>query len=316
MKSTTSEALARLVSTFVTAIESTGAILPDDIVQRISENPIKACEWLNDYALSCNALDEQTDLVLADTYESLDAVDARGVADDETRSIVLAAFAQAHREPQPEPEIEVDAPTESAEEAKPQAEEGAEGIGENGEGDSDQKPRGRKRQRRKSRDAEGEPGGDATGIKPGEDAEDASANVAATESEGAERPEGIGEPSEPQPLASEGVTHTGDGTATEAEGEGPAASAEATGKGGNENGGKDALEEEQADNASPEAAVPTPAPTSPADDESLTVDQAAAIMGVNKQKVYKLIDSGSLPAHKRGRSWRISAAAVAAQAAQ
>lgn len=48
------------------------------------------------------------------------------------------------------------------------------------------------------------------------------------------------------------------------------------------------------------------------DQPALTVDQAAAILGVNRQKVYKLIESKRLPAHKKGRSWQISPSDLAA----
>jgi excisionase family DNA binding protein len=37
---------------------------------------------------------------------------------------------------------------------------------------------------------------------------------------------------------------------------------------------------------------------------------------VSRPTIYKLIESGELPAHKKGRSWRISAAAVTERASR
>lgn len=44
--------------------------------------------------------------------------------------------------------------------------------------------------------------------------------------------------------------------------------------------------------------------------EVLSVDQAMLILGISRPKLTKLIDAGTLPAYKKGRSWQISAAAV------
>ena len=41
------------------------------------------------------------------------------------------------------------------------------------------------------------------------------------------------------------------------------------------------------------------------------MDQAIAVLKVSRPTVYKLIESGKLPAFKKGRSWQISAKAVA-----
>ena len=58
-----------------------------------------------------------------------------------------------------------------------------------------------------------------------------------------------------------------------------------------------------ATDAQPEPTA-APAPSG----ETLSVDQAVAILGVSRPTIYKLIESGELPASKKGRSWRISAA--------
>lgn len=47
----------------------------------------------------------------------------------------------------------------------------------------------------------------------------------------------------------------------------------------------------------------------------LSVDQALAILGCSRPKLTKLIESGELPAYKKGRSWQISATAVLDRAA-
>ena len=63
-------------------------------------------------------------------------------------------------------------------------------------------------------------------------------------------------------------------------------------------------------------AQPEPATAPAPSDETLSVDQAVAILGVSRPTIYKLIESGELPASKKGRSWRISAAAVSERANQ
>ncbi|WP_293826423.1 helix-turn-helix domain-containing protein [uncultured Parolsenella sp.] len=69
-----------------------------------------------------------------------------------------------------------------------------------------------------------------------------------------------------------------------------------------------------AEAVAPETSAKTETPAA-AKAESLSVDQAVAILGVSRPTVYKLIESGELPAYKKGRSWRISAEAVSKRAA-
>ena len=200
MKHQTTEAFCRLVTALVEAIESNGGILPADIADRLADNPLKACELLNELALAHGAIDESLDTALADIYESMDAEDARRDADAESVALVLGALEHAHREPAPEPE-----PSAGTGEPEPAEE-----------------PKPRKRR----------------GRKPRHQAEQEAAEQA---------PEPVSEPREPKQ-----------------------------------------------DEPAAEAAA------------ALTVDQAAAILGVNKQKVYKLIETKKLPAHKKGRSWQIA----------
>ena len=106
MRNETTEALCRLVTMFVTAIEREGATIPEQLVGQIATDPLKACEELNEFALTCGAVDDELDAALAAIYESMDASDARGAVDDHTRERVLRAFDEAHCEPEPEPEHE------------------------------------------------------------------------------------------------------------------------------------------------------------------------------------------------------------------
>ena len=69
-----------------------------------------------------------------------------------------------------------------------------------------------------------------------------------------------------------------------------------------------------AEAVAPETSAKTETPAA-AKAESLSVDQAVAILGVSRPTIYKLIESGELPAYKKGRSWRISAEAVSKRAA-
>ena len=238
MRNETTEALCRLVTMFVTAIEREGATIPEQLVGQIATDPLKACEELNEFALTCGAVDDELDAALAAIYESMDASDARGAVDDHTRERVLRAFDEAHREPEPEPEHEPEPaePAASAQESEQPSEPA-------------RKPHRRSRRQR------------------GEEAAREAAEQAAAEPE--QQPTAKKEAPEPKP-------------------------------------------EDRDAKARPESA-PKPAPSA-ASGDVLTVDQAIAVLGVSRPTVYKLIESGQLPAYKKGRSWQISAEAVAARA--
>lgn len=242
MRNETTEALCRLVTMFVTAIEREGATIPEQLVGQIATDPLKACEELNEFALTCGAVDDELDAALAAIYESMDASDARGAVDDHTRERVLRAFDEAHREPEPEPEHE----------SEP-AEQPAESAASAQEGEQPSEP-ARKSHRRSHR-------------QRGEEAAREAAEQAAAEPE--QQPAAKKEAPEPKP-------------------------------------------EDRDAKARPESA-PKPAPSA-ASGDVLTVDQAIAVLGVSRPTVYKLIESGQLPAYKKGRSWQISAEAVAARA--
>lgn len=238
MRNETTEALCRLVTMFVAAIEREGATIPEQLVGQIATDPLKACEGLNELALTCGAVDDELDAALAAIYESMDASDARGVVDDHTRERVLRAFDEAHREPEPEPGHEPE-PAEPAASAQ--------------EGEQPSEPA--HKSRRRSR------------WQRGEEAAREAAEQAAAEPE--QQPAAKKEAPEPKP-------------------------------------------EDRDAKARPESA-PKPAPSA-ASGDVLTVDQAIAVLGVSRPTVYKLIESGQLPAYKKGRSWQISAEAVAARA--
>lgn len=240
MRNETTEALCRLVTMFVTAIEREGATIPEQLVGQIATDPLKACEGLNELALTCGAVDDELDAALAAIYESMDASDARGAVDDHTRERVLRAFDEAHREPEPEPEHEPE-PAEPAASAQ--------------EGEQPSEPA--HKSRRRSHRQRGEEGPQETQPEP------------------EQQPAAKKETPEPKP---------------EAQPEDRDAKAK----------------------AKPESA-PKPVPAA-ASGDVLTVDQAIAVLGVSRPTVYKLIESGQLPAYKKGRSWQISAEAVAARA--
>lgn len=238
MRNETTEALCRLVTMFVTAIEREGATIPEQLVGQIATDPLKACEELNEFALTCGAVDDELDAALAAIYESMDASYARGAVDDHTRERVLRAFDEAHREPEPEPEHEPE-PAEPAASAQ--------------EGEQPSEPA--HKSRRRSHRQRGEEGPQETQPEP------------------EQQPAAKKETPEPKP---------------------------------------EAQPEDRDAKAKPESAPkPVPAATS---GDVLTVDQAIAVLGVSRPTVYKLIESGQLPAYKKGRSWQISAEAVAARA--
>ena len=65
MRTETSEALGRLVSIFVAAIEGAGEVIPDSAIEQLATDPLGTCEKLNELALSCGAIDEGVDAALA-----------------------------------------------------------------------------------------------------------------------------------------------------------------------------------------------------------------------------------------------------------
>ncbi|WP_187324594.1 helix-turn-helix domain-containing protein [Olsenella uli] len=246
MRNETTEALCRLVTMFVAAIEREGATIPEQLVGQIATDPLKACEELNEFALTCGAVDDELDAALAAIYESMDASDARGAVDDHTRERVLRAFDEAHREPEPEPEHEPE-PAEQPAEPAASAQE------------SEQPSEPARKPHRRSRRQRGEEGPQETQPEPGQ------------------QPAAKKEAPEPKPEAQP-------------------------------------QDRDAKAKAEPESApAPKPVPAA-ASGDVLTVDQAIAVLGVSRPTVYKLIESGRLPAYKKGRSWQISAEAVAARA--
>lgn len=149
MRSETSEALGRLVSIFVAAIEGVGEVIPDSAIDQLAADPLGTCERLNELALSCGAIDEDVDTALAAIYESMDAADARGNVDEECVAHVVAAWTSTHVErPVEEP---------AAAEAKPESEEKPAAETQAGrrreEGEPAEKPK--RRRNRKRREAGG-----------------------------------------------------------------------------------------------------------------------------------------------------------------
>lgn len=361
MKATMAEAYARLVTTFVTAIEDTGADLPADIAQRLSENPLKACEALNELAISAGALDEQIDTVLACIYEAMDPVDARSQPDDAGRAHILEALAYAHREkpaPEPEPEQEPEAAGQNERENNA------------GENNSPRRRRGRERHRHEEElgtepastddsdqpippvaEPDGKAGGGpkaprhrARGTHGKEEAHsesskhlgDAAEQDASVESEtpSPAAPTDAAETSRKRPgrkktqknaaepdsqpvqtaleLGSDGETPTKLASPAESQEEQMTEHAptpvEPSGK-------AEASAQQQAEPAESAAQPPAEQPeaktSAPANgDDALSVDQAAAALGITRARAYKLIESGRLTAYKKGRSWRIPVEAI------
>lgn len=274
MKPATSEALAHLVSMYVMTIENHGGTIPEATVGQLATEPLKALETLNDFAVALGAVDEQLDSVLQAIYESMDAADARSELDDASRTQVLRAYADAHREPLREEEAEVG--------------EAAEATASDEHASEEPAPK-RKRKRRSK--AEGE-GAGTPGAVPGSD-------------KGAAEPEagqGATEGSKPRRTRKRAGKPNADKPAQDA---------------GPENPSSEAATAPAADHEPVAAAMPASGAAAPAEDkpaEVLTVDQAVKALGVSRPTVYKLIESGELPAYKKGRSWQISAEAVARRA--
>lgn len=289
MRSETSEALGRLVSIFVAAIEGAGEVIPDSAIDQLAADPLGTCERLNELALSCGAIDEGVDTALAAIYESMDAADARGNVDEECVAHVVAAWTNTHVErPVEEP---------AAAEAKPAAETQA-GAGSE-EGEPAEKPkrrRNRKRREAEEPEAANEPEtpreeqpAEKADVKPGRRSRARAKGIEQTES--SESPE---KPKRDRKRAAKTVEEQAE------------ASERPTGHAGTEPAAREQLPAHEASASPADAEASAP--------ETLSVDQATAILGVSRPTIYKLIESGELPAHKKGRSWRISAAAVADRA--
>lgn len=299
MRTETSEALGRLVSIFVAAIEGVGEVIPDSAIEQLATDPLGTCEKLNELALSCGAIDEGVDAALAAVYESMDAADARGAVDEQCVGSVVAAWANTHverpvEEPEPEPEPE----SESSEAAEAEKDEQAE------------KPKRRRNRKAKDQRSEAEAG---NGSPEPESAQDAPAEQPEPEKsadvkpgrrsrakakEQAEKDKDVEKPKRGKKRAEKASEEQAETSETP----------------------KPKASEDTA--AAPEPATSAPEPDAPApaatqdDGDTLSVDQATAILGVSRPTIYKLIESGELPAHKKGRSWRISAAAVTERASR
>lgn len=296
MRPETSEALARLVSIYVALIERTGIDINDANINRIMTDPFAACESLNELAVKVGALDAEADAAIAAIYESMDAADARSAADEACLTMAASAWETTHVErpvPEPEPEPEPQAADEPKDAEVPD--------------EAEDKPK--RRRRSKAKKAEGE---DAT-----EAPEEAADGQGAREQE--------------QGTPQEAPVDTKPGRRSrakaKAERKGMDAQTEKDAPGKKRRAKKDeaapadeqsadapAVTDKPAEAVAPETSAKTETPAA-AKAESLSVDQAVAILGVSRPTVYKLIESGELPAYKKGRSWRISAEAVSKRAA-
>lgn len=291
MRPETSEALARLVSIYVALIERAGIEINDANVNRIMTDPFAACESLNELAVKVGALDAEADAVIAAIYESMDAADARSAADEVCLAMAASAWETTHVErpvPGPEPEPEPQAADKHDEPSDAEARDEAE-----------DKP---KRRRSKAKKAEGEgaaeapeEAGDGQGAKkqerdaPQEAPVDTKPGRRSRAKAKAER-KGEGKDAEKVPKAKRQRAKKADEPASE-----------------------QGVKEQTAGDADPATEPLSNAAAAEAD--SLSVDQVVAILGVSRPTIYKLIESGELPAYKKGRSWRISAEAVSKRAA-
>ena len=332
MKPTTIEAFSRLVALYVTSIEAAGADVPADVVRKLGTDPVKACEQLNELALSSGTLSREIDSAIAAIYESMDAADARSAATDEVRLALEAAYAGAHQERavEPEPALPSEAPEPDPAAEAPSADDAVSAqASDEAVPEPDAKPKRRSRKTRtKAADAKTQP----TEGEPGESAQEA----------GSEAPEQAGDSAQAKPTVGDAAgSAVQDAAANAPQSDAPAtvsaeaAAPEATEPAASRPEATPAPTPAEATPAAatkPEAAAaaPTPAATpepaagapaapaagAPFEGEVLTVDQTLAALGISRPTVYKLIESGKLPAYKKGRSWQISAEAVAALATQ
>lgn len=299
MTQDTIESFCRLITLYGRAITQTGTDLPEGIEEEVRKNPRHACERLNDLALSCGAIDDQLDRTLASVYVSMDAADARttpGSYGQDKLSNALARSRRPRREATPAKPVQQEAPAEKAvnasatgTEAARTATEGEAGATPPVEATAAAAQTTSKPRRRRTKTA------DTSQSKP---ATEPLAATPADKSAPADEPTPEAQPAAP---ATESVSAAPEPA--------PKPTAPAT-------------EPAPAATPEPEAApepstTPAPEPTEAQarTDYLLTVDQSAAIIGCSKQKVYKLIKDGTLPAKKINGMWRLSADAVTSLAA-
>ena len=292
MRPETSEALARLVSIYVALIERTGIDINDANINRIMTDPFAACESLNELAVKVGALDAEADAVIAAIYESMDAADARSAADEACLTMAASAWETTHVErpvPEPEPEPEPQAADEPKDAEVPD--------------EAEDKPK--RRRRSKAKKAEGEDAAEAADGQGAREQEQGTPQEAPVDTKPGRRSRAKAK-AERKDMAAQ--------TEKDAPGKKRRAKKDEAAPADEQSADAPVVADKPAEAVAPETSAKTETPAA-AKAESLSVDQAVAILGVSRPAIYKLIESGELPAYKKGRSWRISAEAVSKRAA-
>lgn len=292
MRPETSEALARLVSIYVALIERTGIDINDANINRIMTDPFAACESLNELAVKVGALDAEADAVIAAIYESMDAADARSAADEACLTMAASAWETTHVErpvPEPEPEPEPQAADEPKDAEVPD--------------EAEDKPK--RRRRSKAKKAEGEDAAEAADGQGAREQEQGTPQEAPVDTKPGRRSRAKAK-AERKDMDAQ--------TEKDAPGKKRRAKKDEAAPADEQSADAPVVADKPAKAVAPETSAKTETPAA-AKAESLSVDQAVAILGVSRPTIYKLIESGELPAYKKGRSWRISAEAVSKRAA-
>lgn len=292
MRPETSEALARLVSIYVALIERTGIDINDANINRIMTDPFAACESLNELAVKVGALDAEADAVIAAIYESMDAADARSAADEACLTMAASAWETTHVErpvPEPEPEPEPQAADEPKDAEVPD--------------EAEDKPK--RRHRSKAKKAEGEDAAEAADGQGAREQEQGTPQEAPVDTKPGRRSRAKAKAERKDMNAQ---------TEKDAPGKKRRAKKDEAAPADEQSADAPVVADKPAEAVAPETSAKTETPAA-AKAESLSVDQAVAILGVSRPTIYKLIESGELPAYKKGRSWRISAEAVSKRAA-
>lgn len=292
MRPETSEALARLVSIYVALIERTGIDINDANINRIMTDPFAACESLNELAVKVGALDAEADAVIAAIYESMDAADARSAADEACLTMAASAWETTHVErpvPEPEPEPEPQAADEPKDAEVPD--------------EAEDKPK--RRRRSKAKKAEGEDAAEAADGQGAREQEQGTPQEAPVDTKPGRRSRAKAK-AERKDMDAQ--------TEKDAPGKKRRAKKDEAAPADEQSADAPVVADKPAEAVAPETSAKTETPAA-AKAESLSVDQAVAILGVSRPAIYKLIESGELPAYKKGRSWRISAEAVSKRAA-
>ncbi len=319
MRMDTAEAFVRLVAIFGDALDRAGQSLPEDIGSQLLANPVKACEVLNAQALAAGVIDQEVDAALAALYEALPVADAKSEMDDVVRSRMRRSLASVVAELQERAEARAAAEAEARAAAEAEARAAAEAAEDEVEAeeydedeveadaDADEYDEAEVDEYADEDDVEVEADAEEYDEAADEDEAEFEDTEADADAEAEEYDEVYVEVEDvAEDVDAEGEAEVDEAPVAE---EAPAPEAPADEQPKKRRRGRPRKE------LSPEleeivTAIAELSLDCEPEGDTLTVDQAAAALGIGRQDIYKLIKADKIPAFKKGRSWAIPEAVV------